>query len=60
MDDYKIIVEQEHQTVVGHYDVVISHFFPAKIPNLRQIYYFCTQELISFVIIAWIIICLTP
>ena len=28
--------------------------------NLRQIYYFCTQELISFVIIAWIIICLTP
>lgn len=25
MDDYKIIVEQEHQTVVGHYDVVTSH-----------------------------------
>ena len=24
MDDYKIIVEQEHQTVMAHYDVEAS------------------------------------
>ena len=27
MDDYKIIVEQEHQTVMAHYELVVKFVY---------------------------------
>ena len=40
MDDYKIIVEQEHQTVMAHYEVGAKpdggYFFVTENKNLSQ------------------------
>ena len=35
MDDYKIIVEQEHSTVMAHYDIPKKDTFEASISNLE-------------------------